>query len=366
MLGYNARGGRGRGLGRGRGRNTRPVDIVEQTERSMKEWGVQPNRNEQHRKFWDDYLTLAREISRGKVEAQEANVLEILPNELVKASLMGNLNKNASGFLVVTDRLADVYPDIPVKLPPFAFDTFQRDYCLRTVYEDLEVDLVDVDPLTRFESFKEPVMQGLRRQYVDEDGDPWSVVARALVAQEACHGAKCVHCGAESLHWNGYTKDTEYRYWKKMVCKSCGSVYEIKTAKTLSAVETRFEKFIMNANFLDAYHAVQTELRNGAKQYVALLCEEREFYEGVECWPVYYAAVKQVYPQLKAASFCPSDHAKIYSKFTVETPNDISHHLWFHVPVIDNVDWKEIAEGVIDSLEEKAEAAKSEDSKHEE
>jgi hypothetical protein len=111
-------------------------------------------------------------------------------------------------------------------------------------------------------------------------------------------------------------------------------------------------KFIMNGNYLDAYHGVQLELRRGAKQYVALFCDERVVCNGTECWPVYYAAVDEVYPQLKDHSFCPTKKPKIYSKFTVKTPKSIWDNLWFHVPAIDNVDWREIAGSVIDSLEE--------------
>ena len=51
-------------------------------------------------------------------------------------------------------------------------------------------------------------------------------------------------------------------------------------------------------------------------------------------------------------SFCPSNHPKVYTKFTVEKPFDISDDVWFHVPMVDHVDWKEVADGVITAMEE--------------
>ncbi|GKZ00331.1 hypothetical protein MPSEU_000986000 [Mayamaea pseudoterrestris] len=345
--GHGTRGGGGANVGRGYNHNVRPVDIEEQLERCLMEWGVNRDLNEKHEKFWDANLAFVRGIRRGcNIERQPANVKELLPADPIAAvqhvmaqEFNASLEKCGNGFVVIIDRLATDYPGLPNKQAPFAYDFNDKEYSLKEVYEELGVTMSDVDPFERFGWSREPVFEVFRRQYVDEDTGSWSVVARALVGKEACHGAKCVHCGAESLRWNGYSKGVVFRYWKKMVCDKCGSVYEIKTAPTKSSVATKFSKFINNGNYLDAFHAVQLEFRQGAKQYVALLCEERDIYEGVECWPVYFAAVSQVYPQIRAASFCPpSKHAKIYSKFTVETPRDISDNLWFHVPAIDHVD----------------------------
>jgi hypothetical protein len=65
---------------------------------------------------------------------------------------------------------------------------------------------------------------------------------------------------------------------------------------------------------------------------------------------------------LKPGHFArPTDHPKVYSKFTVIAPDDVSDNLWFHVSAVDDVDWKEIAGSVIDSLEEEAEETKADE-----
>jgi hypothetical protein len=164
------RGGRGRGTrcGRNKGRSSFPksreVDIEEQLKRNMMEWGVNRNQNSRHRAFWDENMALVKDIRRAKVERQAANILERLPADPIEAvryvmsqEFGGNVNQNKDGLLVITDRLKDTYPGVPANLPPFAFDRDRRNYCLRNIYEDMEVEVDDVDPLKRFHSSREPV-----------------------------------------------------------------------------------------------------------------------------------------------------------------------------------------------------------------
>jgi hypothetical protein len=106
-------------------RYRQPVNIKEQLERNMKEWGVDHNYNHDHRKVWDESLVFVRgiRVCRGNVEHQAASQLEVLPTDPVEAvrhvmiqDFSASLNINMKKVLVITDRLKDMYPGVPVQI----------------------------------------------------------------------------------------------------------------------------------------------------------------------------------------------------------------------------------------------------------
>jgi hypothetical protein len=332
------------------------VDLEHYMERALKEWGIDPeNKSDEHQAFYDQHMKFVRAIRRGNVDRQPANQLESLPLDLLEAVREVMRQEFVSTckydrLKVINDRLQEQFPEVSSFQPPFRFNRESRAYELTSSYERLGILPEHVaNPFSRFHPSRRLALEVLRKDYVDEGGSAWGVVIRALVGSVACHNAKCVHCASEALQWNAYNLDIDFRYWKKLVCRDCKSVYEIKSAVNKDAVERKFCGMVYNGTFLSAYHAVQCEIRRG-KQFLVVLCEETEMVDGQECWPVFYATVDQVYPTLKARSFCHTDKPKVYSKFTVYASDTLSDNLWRHVPVVDE-DWKAVAASIIDSLD---------------
>jgi hypothetical protein len=187
-------------------------------------------------------------------------------------------------------------------VPPLRFNRTLARYEVNPPYARFGIVRSQIDPFVRFQSERIDSLTHLREQYIDDLtwDQTWDATTRAIVSYNACHHAKCVNCSSRSIRWNGYSEDTLFRYWKKLVCESCGSVYEIKWAASEEKVRKNFEVYTRNGNFFNCYHAVQAELprETHAKQYVAMISKETKMKDGKEFWPV------STFRRLKVYSLC--------------------------------------------------------------
>jgi hypothetical protein len=175
-----------------------------------------------------------------------------------------------------------------------------------------------------------------------------SYAHRAIVAQQACSSkTACFHCDAiGAVYWNGYDHHSSYfRYWKKMVCRDCGSVCEIKTVNNIEKMTRNFERGIIDGgNFYDAFYAVRKGLPAGAKQYIAI--QSKELGQN-RAWPVHVAQVRDVEPVPRQKSFHrENDRCKVYSKILLEPGTD---KLWFDIQYCE-YDSKALADQALEKL----------------
>jgi len=315
----------------------------------MKGWGVDCE------VFRTEHLDYVRVAMEG-LEDLVPDCLETLPLEAKDAYKQVFIQEvramvaNRETLTNCIDTLAEEFPDLK-GLPPFVFDRDTRNYVLRQEFrvKNLEND-PRLNPFTRFLFVKRPPKVQLRAQMVD-DNEPIGQAARAIVAHHACHYAKCLTCHANSLCWNCYKPDDGvlFRYWKKLVCESCGSVYEVKPAKDEDSILWKIRnRRRFNGNFFGAYHAVQKELPRRAQHYVVFVAMKTIIQETNEFWPVHVAKVSDVQPCLKPNSFEVNDargtNIRVWSRFSCADCEP-----WFHAPFVD-VDFRALASDVIDSL----------------
>lgn len=330
------------------------------------------------KEFWDGMVAFCQQAARGEVETRTAssvNLPEMLPVDPVAAIRVVldqeiRALQSDDGMVDVTDTLSE--HGVPSYLPPYWYDPDKGTKGLKFTYKHARIPSHELHPLVRFQFKRVNAKDQLESQYVTQ-GTPDSVAYRAIVAHGACLYGACVQCSSKQVRWNGYFDNgsVEYRYWKKLVCEHCGSVYEIKSARTVEEAMRKFNTRIEGGNFLDEYAVVQQELREAsygsneegdegtsvARQFVAMLVtDETVQQDGKECWPVYIAAVDHVVPLLKDRSFERGENRrpKVYARIFFDTSSSSSASadagtLWFHVPVFE-YDAKEMASDIVASL----------------
>jgi hypothetical protein len=325
------------------------------------------------KQFWDGMVAFCQQAARGEIESRNAssvNVPEMLPVDPV-AALRVVLDQEIralqtdDGFVQITDTLSEY--GVPSYLPPYWYDPEKGTKGLKYAYKHARIPSEDLHPLKRFQFQRVNAKGQLKNQYVTQ-GSSDSVAFRAIVAHGACSFGTCVQCSSKAVRWNGYLDNgsVEYRYWKKLVCEQCHSVYEIKSARTVHEAMRKFNTRVEGGNFLDEYAVVQEELREAscgsnennedggsvARQFVAMLVtDETVESDGNECWPVYVAAVDRVVPLLKERSFerDANRRPKVYARIFFEESSADAGALWFHVPVFP-YDAKDMASEIIDAL----------------
>jgi hypothetical protein len=294
-------------------------------ERAMQMWGIDQNINSDHEAFWKSMVNYIRDTERGKFEPEAANSPSKLPTDPLEAlqevflqELGGMLKGSEEGLLQVADSLKKRYENAPFR-PPFMYDQFARKYQLRHDYEALGVeDLAELDPLKRFQFHRHPAIDVLTER-VNEKNMALSIGLHAIVAHKACLDADCANCSKPEIYWNDYHGDDEaieYRYWKKLVCSNCGSVYEIKSITNMEFMRTCFDRgFKDGGSFYDSYHSIQADLLPiGAKHYLVMISEERITLTQ-EYWPVHVVEIRSVRPMLKDKSFDKdAKRCKVYSR----------------------------------------------------
>jgi hypothetical protein len=316
--------------------------------------------------FWDGMVAFCQKVARGDVETRNAtsvNLPEMLPVN-PGAALRVVLNQEIralhtdDGLVDITDTLSEY--GVPSYLSPYRYNPENGTKGLKYVYRHARIPSDQLHPLVRFR-FKRVDLN----QYVRQ-GNPDSVAFRAIVAHGACLHAHCAQCSAKRVRWNGYGANggsIKYRYWKKLVCEACGSVYEIKWARSVNEAMCKLDTWVNGGSYLDEYAVVQAELHEAlhgsggdgglvARQFVAMLVtDETVQQDGKECWPVYVAAVDHVVPFLKNRSFERGENCqpKVYARIFFEKASGKAGKIWFHIPVF-KYNAKEIASEIIASL----------------
>jgi hypothetical protein len=309
-------------------------------ERAMQMWGIDQDKNPDHEAFWKSMVKSIRDTEQRRFEPEPANCPTKLPTDPLEAlqevflqELGGMLEETEEGLLQVTDSLKERYEEAPFR-PPFLYDQISHEYQLHSYYQALGIqDLSELDPLERFQFYRRPAMDVLTDQ-VNENNMALSLGLHAIVAHKACLDADCANCGKAEIYWNAYHGGDEairFRYWKKLVCSHCDSVYEIKGSKRMELMRTCFDRgFKDGGSFYDSYHSIQADLPIRAKHYLVMISEERTTYHTREYWPVYAVEIKSVRPMLKDKSFDKdSKRCKVYSKIEFEIGTE-KH--WFDAP----------------------------------
>jgi hypothetical protein len=309
-------------------------------ERAMQMWGIDQVRNHDHEAFWKYLVKYIRDTERGNFEPEPVNYPSKLPKDPLKAlqevflqELGGMLTDSGRGLLQVADTLKQRYVNVPFR-PPLQYDKVSLKYQLHPDYQALGVeDLAEVDSLERFRFHRRPAIDVLTEQ-VNDNNMALSMGLRAIVAHKACLDADCANCGKSEIYWNAYHGDDEaiqFRYWKKLVCSYCDSVYEIKSSKNMKFMQTCFDrKFKDGGSFYDSYHSIQADLPSGAKQYLVMISAERITTNTEEYWPVYAVEIKSIRPILKDKSFDKdAKRCKVYSR--IEFRFGTEKH-WFDAP----------------------------------
>jgi hypothetical protein len=254
--------------------------------REMRMWGVDESFNAA---FWKSNLNYVRNVLLGMTEPQPADMPVFLPNDPVEA-LLKVIKEERSAlvkqnrFFKIGDTLDDDYPRRNYHWWPLRYVNATKSYELMYSLECLFIVRSEIDPFERFYQ-SDPIdsMALVHVKHIDAgyilngERDFTNVVTNAIVSYNACHQAKCVNCYARSIRWNGYSDSTLSRDWKRLVCESCGSVYNIAWFAFEKTMRESFStKYTMRGDLFSCYHAVQTELRRkkNAKQYVAILVKE--------------------------------------------------------------------------------------------
>jgi hypothetical protein len=327
-------------------------------ERAMHMWGIDRNKNEDHKAFWKDMVEYIHDTEQGNFDPEPANCPSKLPTDPLEAlqevflqELEGMLKDSEEGFLQVADSLKERYENVPFR-PPFRYDRqLSRRYQLHPDYQALGVeDLADLDSLERFQFHRRPAIDVLTEQ-VNDNNMALSMGLRAIVAHKACLDADCANCGNPEIYWNDYHGDDEairFRYWKKLVCSHCDSVYEIKYSKNVEFMRTCFAGgFKDGGSFYASYHSIRADLPIGAKQYLVMISAKRTTTSTQEYWPVYAVEIKSIRPILKDKSFDKdANRCKVYSR--IELRIGTEKH-WFDAPCFE-FDGQSIALDILEKL----------------
>ena len=317
-------------------RSTKSFDHIG-IENAMQMWGIDRNGNRDHEAFWNSMVKSIRDTERGEVKPEPANCPSKLPTDPLDAvkevflqELEGMLKSSEKGLLQVADSLKEHHENVPFR-PPWLYDRVSRKYQLHPDYQALGIkDLAEFDPLERFQFHRRPAIDVLTEQ-VNDNNMALSIGLHAVVAHKACLDADCINCGKPEIYWNDYNGHDEaiqFRYWKKLVCSHCDSVYEIKSSKNMEFMRTCFARGLKNGgSFYEAYHSIRKDLPIGAKQYLVIVSETPSTQEG---WPVYTVEIESIRPLLKDKSFDKNTkRCKVYSR--IELVKGTEEH-WFDAP----------------------------------
>jgi hypothetical protein len=330
---------------------------LDELEKELSLWGIDPRKSQEHKDFYKKYIDHLEDVLAGAYDDYQENYPQKLTAHDPLASMkevykqeIGALLKKTNGLRVVTDQLKIKCGQVPVT--PLFFDRSSGRYVLHRDLANKRVTMEDIDPLERFSFKRVPAHEKVYKDYVDGDHGT-DVSCRAIVAHYACKdNVLCVKCNKPSIYYNGYGGQIDtFRYWKKLICDNCGSVYEIKSAMDTKGVHKKLSRGnIRGGNFFAQYFAVQNSLPKSARQYVAIIPQATDYNlgDGKKFWPVYVSEVVDVLPQLRDRSFDTDGDCKI---FTYIVPRKGDYRLWFKAPAFD-FDGASIAREILDAQEE--------------
>ena len=304
----------------------------------MQRWGVVQGGRGVHGPFWHSHMRWIE-----LVVARNADTLPHLPDndlqtlsadpiramEQVFEQEMKVMLSFTNGFLTETDHLAARNSEIRSVDAPYEYNRETRLWGLRAKFAGC-----DPDPFLRFTFQRIPALTIIQQRFVESD--PIGSAMRAIVAHAACHRASCYKCKRSgTLRWNRLHANARSRHWKRLVCESCGSVYDIQSKNTEASIFKYLETRMYGGNKFDAYFAVQNQLLKGAKQFVSIVSREARdgpARDGPWMWLVYVAEVESISPSLQPKSFYLDDGTcNVYA--TVKARQGWG--LWFKVPAFE-------------------------------
>lgn len=230
---------------------------------TMRECGV---REKLHSEFWNDHVDFVRKIVSGEMvteDSLENDVPEVLPSDLkdaVSKVVEKELRSLDEDMWVETDKIKEDFPDhLSHSIAGFHYDRYRRRYVIHRMFLELGIDRALLDPFVRFTYERLPTSSVLANQFWENNQDTLTACFRAIVAHNACHNveAKCVNCYSNSVAWNGYQDETRYRQWNKLVCSSCNSYYDIRSAATKGNTLSKLsnKKYLGGGPF-EKYHQI--------------------------------------------------------------------------------------------------------------
>jgi hypothetical protein len=319
-------------------------------QRAMQRWGVARGGGGVHGPFWHSHLRwIERVVARDAdtlphlakndmytLSADPIRAMEEVFEQEIKVMLSFN-----NGFLTETDHLAARNREIRSIDAPYEFNRETRLWGLRAKFAGC-----DPDPFLRFTFQRIPALTIVQQSFVESD--PVGAAMRAIVAHAACHRAPCYKCKKTgSIRWNRLDAKAKSRHWRRLVCESCGSVYDIQSKNTEASIFKYLETRMYGANKFDTYFAVQNALPEGAKQFVSLVSREAArdgpAHDGRWTWLVYVAEVESISPSLQPKSFYLDDGTcNVYASVKARQ----GWGLWFKVPVFE-FNAQEIAASVL-------------------
>lgn len=318
----------------------------------LRRWGIDSKTNLSHKEFADSMQSYLREVLDGLSVPIAADMPVLLPykkdeaieqvfDEEIEYLIMKNEEK---GLLVCHDQLLRSHINAKISSwAPFALDRATKSYEIIPELQELGVKKEELDPLLRFNFVYENCRDTLWNHFIEGKSCTYTYL-RALVYFHACHHAKCITCGKESIRYNVLNELVASRCWNRLTCVECESVYEIKTVKDSNAMRKKItnNRFGINGgSFLDIYYAIRSTLPSKAKMYIALV--PIEFSEHEKFRDVVVAEIDFVTPQIKNRSFpqesLSKKRIKIYS--TIH-PQQGTSCKWFDIP-IDDMDCINIA-----------------------
>jgi hypothetical protein len=302
-------------------------------------WGVARGGRGVHGPFWHSHLrwvelVVARDadtlphLAKNDLQTLSADPIRAL-EEVFEQEIKAMLSFN-NGFLTETDHLAARNREIRSIDAPYEFNRETRLWGLRAKFAGC-----DPDPFLRFTFERIPALTIVQQSFVESD--PIGAAMRATVAHAACHRAQCYKCKRSGcLRWNRLDAKAKSRHWRRLVCESCGSVYDIQSKNTEASLFKYLETRMYGGNKFDAYFAVQNALPEGAKQFVSLVSQEAardgHAHDGPWTWLVYVAEVESISPSLQPKSFYLDDGTcNVYASVKARQ----GWGLWFKVPVFE-------------------------------
>ena len=190
-----------------------------------------------------------------------------------------------------------------------------------------------LDPFRRFDGPDNYRIQSMPHHAyataVAEKGWLEETASEALVACHAVHKVVCYHCKRpKSLMWCGGASTS----WKDMLCRRCGSCYEIKSKASKEAIEKiyRFGGTLRGGSFRRWCTDEIPKDREG-KDYVVIMSRTRSFLRGGKRgWYVEIAEISHVVPSLTFQNFKGT---------TLKQSEDLRFRTYIHIKASTRSPW---------------------------
>jgi hypothetical protein len=285
-------------------------DEVSDAEHTMRVWGVDPNKNDHHKWYWD----IVKQTVRDHISHRGASWLfDVSPSHLYSPGAnsiatiraicwqeIGNMVYAArdNKLSEIRDLLKKSHPDTPYG-PPF----YQQRGAYHVKAPFLCFEENDLDPFNRFMAFEGTAEDILRRQF--QSNEPAgasrcsSMLLFAMAIIGACKKSSCNACLQHgTLRWNKANHKTVQ--WRKMECENCGALYEFKATPDLRMKMQEGILSVDGGTLFGSYHALKREEK---RMFLVLVDSNGLGASSARMRSVFVAPIEHVSPCLKPRSF---------------------------------------------------------------